>query len=318
MAKIKFDISSEVKKDARLVKMLDYDFAFEDLLNRFCRDEFLKPDEYMEIPFFAQTRDYIGAVEQDQENAKWLVKEIPEEEEKQFLTGMIAYFINFKTGNTCAPTVLTRIGGKIHRATKFMLRTEQLSGAPYLENKRMRDQLAWDLINSWVFFDEDRNPNNYLIYYTLGNFPVVIAIDYSNIDLETKTQKIVGAKKKFGWERPGKTRYMTPLKTELFFNYNWDFFEPRFQAFEAIDSQFVEHVGEVVFQNSKIKGKSALIKTVAENIVSRKEYIHEYFKSWFGDEERMKKIRERTTDEMRDEYSIMGNTFNDMNKEFEN
>jgi len=314
----KYDIKLEISKDNRLTKMLDYHTTFEESLEKFSSEDFLEPDEYMDIPFFATTRDYIGAYEKEDPSAKWIIKKISHEDLRQFRLAMICYFINYFTGNTAAPSLVTKIKGEYYRASKIMLRTEQLSGAPYLEEKRMRDQLALDLINSWVTFDEDRNPNNYLIYYNQSNFPIIITIDFSNVDLLEKEMKIKGTQDTFGWERPGKTRYMTPLKTELFYTYNWDFFKDRFEAFDTIKKEDIFNISEQVFKNIPKGDRDKLSNTISTNILSRKDYIRDYFYSWFGNEEKLKSLQERSVEEMHQEYGIMGSSFLKMQKDFEN
>ncbi|WP_053228406.1 hypothetical protein [Spirochaeta cellobiosiphila] len=317
MAKKNFDIASEISKDERLTKMLDYHTTFEESLEKFSTDDFLEPDEYMDIPFFATTRDYIGAYEKEDPNAKWIIKKIPKEEARQFQFGEICYFLNYFTGNTAAPSLVTKLGGEYYRASKIMIRTEQLSGAPYLEQKVMRDQLALDLINSWVTFDEDRNPNNYLIYYTPGNFPIIITIDFSNVDLMDTKMKIKGTKDTFGWERPGKTRYMTPLKTELFYTYSWDFFKKRFDAFDSIQKKDLEKICNHVFKDVPKGERTKLADTITANIMKRRDYIRDYFYSWYGDE-KIKTLQERSVHEMREEYGIMGSSFLSTQEDFEN
>lgn len=313
------NIKAEVDKDAKLKKMLYYHLNFEQSLDRFSAEDFLVIDEYMDIPFFATTRDYVGAYEKDNaKKAKWIVKRISEEEECQFRMGMICYFVNYFTGNISAPSLVTKIQGKSYRASKIMLRTEQLSGAPYLEEKRLRGQLALDLINSWVFFDEDRNPNNYLIYYTLSNFPVVIAIDFSNVDLKAEEMKVRGMDEQFGWERSAKTRYMTPLKTELFYTYKWDFFEDRFQRFDQLDTKLLQEIGNRAMQHLPTSERGPMVEKLSSNILSRRDYVRDYFQRWFANEENWLKLQDRTVEDMHKEYGIMGSTFLNLQKDFEN
>lgn len=303
----------DILKDPEVIDMLDLDEEYTQLLNHYTQDDFLKPDESLSIPFFATIRDYIGARDPKNPGDEWIIKKIKTEEDLiQHRMAMVAYFINVYTKTLSAPSIVTCIDGEYYRASKVMKRTEQLSGAPYLEFPNMRNQLAVDLLNSWIFFDEDRNPNNYLIYYTKKGFPVIISIDFSNVDLISEEMKVTGSENAFGWQRTGKTRYMTPLKTELFFEYSYDFFEPRFEAFKKLNAKTINSLLETIFRDNCDEACQADINKIAKNLKSRVEYVHDYFKNWFDNPENLQKMRKKTREEMKDEYSIMGKTFNNL------
>jgi hypothetical protein len=51
--------------DDELKKLLCIDRGFDELLGYLLEDDFLSIDQSVGIPFFAATRDYVGAVESD-------------------------------------------------------------------------------------------------------------------------------------------------------------------------------------------------------------------------------------------------------------
>lgn len=304
-------------EDQILVEMLDLDHPWRELLSLYEKKDFLIIDEEIEVPFFAQTRDYVGAYNKFNEHDTWLLKPIVSEEElMEFSLAMYSYFINFITGNLSAPTIIADVKGKKYRATKVMKRTEQLSGAPYLENKNMRDQLILDCLNSWVFYDQDRNPNNYLVFYTKRNYPAIIAIDFSMGDLLSKERQVKGLEETFGWTRTGKNRYLTPLKTELFYTYSMDFFNERFDQLKGLTRPTLKKIGNSIFR--KHDEKQELVTLIVENMKDRIDYVYKYFKSWFGNPKKLQQLVGRTFDDMKDEYSIMGKSFNTLHSDFEN
>lgn len=303
-------------KDKRFLDMLDIDHSWQELLELYSKDDFLTHDTNVEIPFFANIRDYTGARNELDPEGTWLIKPITPEEELEFTLSMYSYFIHFMTGNFAAPSIITVIDGVTYRASKEMKRTEQLSGAPYLENKPMRDQLILDTINSWICYDQDRNPNNYLVYYTEKNYPAIIAIDFSMGDLLAKEPQVFGLQDTFGWTRTGKNRYLTPLKTELFYTYQWEFFSRRFQSWYNLTTDVLTTLGNSIFRNHPDKKK--FVVQIADNIQWRRDYVYDYFYSWFADPERLKQLNSRTFDDMKDEYSLMGKSFNSLQQDFEN
>ena len=92
-------------------------------------------------------------------------------------------------GTLAAPTTLVYIGGKPYRATKVVRSSIQISSYNYLEQPFI-DILRADLVNRWLYFDEDRNPNNYLVIHNKANRPFVVAIDYDKADLESEVMEL--------------------------------------------------------------------------------------------------------------------------------
>jgi len=164
-----------------------------------------------------------------------------------------------------------------------------------------------DLINRWIFFDEDRNPNNYLVISNSKNRQFMVAIDYDKADMLSETMKITGLPGKFGWVRTEKTRFLTLLRPENFEGISIDEFEGRLRAFAAISREELAEMGRKVFLGF-CDDPSAMAHRVAENIIRRREYVDTYFRSMF-------KTHMETKDSCQDsEYSAFGQSFLDMHK----
>jgi len=298
-------------KDKDIKNLFNIDTNYDKLLEDLTRDDILVPSKRAQVPFFASIRDYKGAYYENDESSLWIIKPLGEQELCQARLGMFAYFLNHFTDTIAAPSIVTKIKGKYYKASKIIPRTEQLSGAPYHENKHLSAQLALDLINSWIFFDEDRNPNNYLIYYNSMNIPVVVTIDFSNVDLLSEGNKIKGKDDIFGWERKEKTRYMTPLKNEQFYDYSFEFYRQRLDKFKQLSEEILINIGKKIFRDTYNEGGEKTVKTIAGNLISRIDYVYSYFEKWFNNPENRKLLQKRTKKEMKDEYRLMGNFFNE-------
>lgn len=261
--------------DPEMIQLLCLDKTFEELLELFTRDDFLRSDKGMSIPFFAEIRDYHGAVEVDNPESKWLVKAIRGDDQIETEMAMIVYFVDFFTHTLSVPSILTKIDGQLYRATKMIMKAEQLSGANYTVYPELQEQLLLDMINRWISCDEDRNPNNYLIRYNSKNQNLILAIDFGNSDLLAEEIKIKGLAKEFGWQRKEKTRYLTPLKSEHFMKYSMDFFEMRFKFFQKLTNDFLMDFGLKVLRFETEKERYAQI--IAKNILRRTSYVQKYF-----------------------------------------
>ena len=289
--------------DEELVRLLCADRTYGQLVEAFLVDDFLAVDRSLKIPFFAEVRDYVGAVEKADPAARWIIKPV-EPQDAGPAMGSICYFLDFFTRTVSAPTVVTGIEGKLYKATRIMTHAEQLSGANYTDIPQLKEQLLLDLINRWIYCDEDRNPNNYMIRYTSGGDQVVIAIDFANVDLLFPGTKIKGIPETFGWERMEKTRYLTPLKREHFVGYDMELFDQRFDAFARVGRRMLLDLCKrcLRFQPDA----SAQAKVVAENLLKRIEYVHDYFSRMFP-----KKARRSGAEK----YKDMGSTFTRIYKE---
>jgi len=290
--------------DEELIRLLCADRTFTQLLEDFVVDDFLAIDRSMKVPFFAEVRDYVGAAERADPRARWIVKSISAEDARGPAMGAICYFLDFFTRTISAPTIVTRIDGALYKATRIITHAEQLTGANYTDIRQLKEQLVLDLVNRWIYGDEDRNPNNYMIRYNSRNDQIIIAIDFSNVDLLHPGTKITGNPKSFGWQRMEKTRYLTPLKVEHFQGYDMRFFDMRFDGFRRLGKKVLLDLCKAClrFQPDRVK----LAKTVAENILARVDYVHSYFSSMFPREARAEK---------EDKYSAMGQTFTKIYKD---
>ena len=157
--------------------------TYPEVLERFLADDFLTIDAGMKVPFFAEVRDYVGAAEKADPENRWIVKQVSEEDALGAAMGSICFFLDFFTKTISAPTAVTRIGGKLYKAAKIITKTEHLSGTSYTGIPQLKEQLILDLVNRWIYCDEDRNPNDYMIRRTSRGDQVLIAIDFSNVDL---------------------------------------------------------------------------------------------------------------------------------------
>ena len=225
--------------DGELIRLLCADRTFSELLEAFAVDDFLAVDRSMKVPFFAEVRDYVGAAERADPRAQWIVKPISVEDSLGPAMGSVCFFLDFFTHTISAPTIVTRIDGALYKATRIITRAEQLTGANYTDIRQLKEQLVLDLVNRWIYGDEDRNPNNYMIRYNSRNDQIIIAIDFSNVDLLHPGQKITGNPKAFGWLRMEKTRYLTPLKVEHFQGYDMQFFDMRFDGFRKLGKKML-------------------------------------------------------------------------------
>jgi hypothetical protein len=287
--------------DAGLAAMLYIDRSFDELFDMLLRDDFLKIDPSIKVPFFALTRDYMGASLTDNPEDVWIVKPLKENEIVCTEMATICFFIDFYTGTLSAPIVITRIDGVIHKATKLIDRAEQLSGANYTEHRQLREQLLLDVINRWIYFDEDRNPNNYMVLYNSRNDEIVVAIDFLNVDLLSTEMKVRGMDDRFGWERQEKTRYLTPLKTENFLDYNMDFYDIRFSRFRTLDRERMKETCRAILRYNQARDN--LSNLIAENLLARIEYLRDYFETHL-------RMKSDGKGKKKDKYREMGATFN--------
>lgn len=284
--------------DEEIITSLELSTPAADLLSQYTRDDFLIPDPAMRVPFFAETRNYGGARERDNPDAKWIIRKVDGEAQRSTEMAMICFFIDHMVKSISAPAVLTRINAEYYKATKIVPRSEQLSGANYTEVVELREQLMLDLVNRWIYCDEDRNPNNYLIRYNSRNNQILIAIDFLNVDLVTEGVKISGTPGQFGWSRSEKTRYLTPLKAENFLLYDMSFFNMRLEQFSKLDLTTIHTLADGILRFSP--DRAMLAGLIAENLHRRIAYVASYFAEVFPS------VR---TDEDAAKYSDMGKSF---------
>lgn len=299
MENTKYDDVKTFVHDEELIKLLCYDKTKNELFESFTKDDLLIIDPNMKIPFFAEIRDYRGAKEKDAPENKWLVKPIKGKDVIESEMAMIVFFLDLFTHALSVPVIVTKIDGILYKATKLIEKAEQLSGANYTVYPELIEQLALDMINRWITYDEDRNPNNYLIRYNSKNQNLVLAIDFGNCDLLEKEIKIKGLAKGFGWQRSEKTRYLTPLKTDNFMAYGMDFYNTRFKYFKKLDGKTLSSICRKALRHDPDKDKYT--KLITNNLLRRISYVYKYFSA---------KIPEKV--EKKKDYGVMGKSFSDM------
>lgn len=256
-------------------------------------------------PFFAKVRGYTGA--RDADGDPWLVKEIPESEGPAHKIQEIAYYVDVALKTPAAPTVLLRQDGKTYRATKQIESAMQIGSYNYLQPPFIK-MLANDLLNRWLFFDEDRNPNNYLVKHDVDSQPYIVVIDYNKADLETTGMKIKGTEDHFGWHREEKTRFLTLLKPENFQALGIDDFEQRLTLMTGLDEARVFDLCRKVFASGLFSDPESVARKISANLSARIAYLDRYFRRWFQERDVAKE------QEVDDRYAGLGQSFLDYYK----
>lgn len=253
-----------------------------------------------DVPFNAQVKSYLAA--KDEKGDPWIVKPVSTEEEMLYHRAcMLAYLLDHETGTLAAPTTAVLINGKRFRATKVVQKSVQISSYNYLEAPFI-NILRADLVNRWIYFDEDRNPNNYLVITNQQNKPYLVAIDYDKADLFSEAMKITGMSDKFGWLRAEKTRFLTLLRPEHFDGLSIKAFDDRLCAFTSINPDSLLSLVRSVFTGfcADVDGTA---QKVTGNIIRRREYVDAYFRSMFKSVEDTKSTCSDT------DYSAFGESF---------
>jgi len=253
-----------------------------------------------DVPFNAQVKGYLGAIDDD--SHMWIIK--PAVDPKEILYHRIcalAYLLDHETGTLAAPTTVFRIGKKTWRASKVVKSAMQISSYNYMERPYL-DIFRADLVNRWLYFDEDRNPNNYLVIHNTANKPFVCAIDYDKADLLAETMKITGNTEKFGWHRTEKTRFLTLLRPENFDGVSIDVFEKRLSAFTTVPDALIAELARRLVEGYT-EDPIGVANKVAANVIRRRAYIDEYFRRMFKSASETKDVGND------DEYSMLGKSF---------
>lgn len=256
-----------------------------------------------EVPFNAQVKGYLAA--RDERGDPWIIKPVLSDEEMVYQRScMLAYLLDHYTGTLAAPTTAILINGKKYRITKVVKQSVQISSYNYLESPFI-DLLRADLVNRWIYFDEDRNPNNYLVITNSKNLPFLVAIDYDKSDMMAEAMKITGMEAKFGWLRTEKTRFLTLLRPEHFDGVCITDFEDRLQAFTDIGVNDLLYIANAAFA-SWSPDSEELSKKVVRNFMRRREYVDRYFRLMFKSAADTKNVSHD------DEYLAFGKSFLDM------
>lgn len=292
-------IDKKIRKYLYLDKSID---ELVDTMNSLELDNF--GDESI-VPFTAKIRGYTGAT--DKNGSPWLLKDIPDEEAVMHKYQEIAFYIDFLMKTPAAPTIVVKHDGKFYRATKHIQNAMQIGSYNYLDPPFMK-MLGNDLINRWLFFDEDRNPNNYMVIHDEDSKPYVVVIDYNKADLESKEMKISGLEDKFGWHREEKTRFLTLLKPENFEMFSIEDFDQRLKQMMNIEVSTITDICNKVFTKEIFKNTKLASDLIVSNFQKRRTYLDNYFRKWFKEKDLAK---EKEVDAR---YAGLGKSFNDYYK----
>jgi hypothetical protein len=296
---------NDVIVDPKMREYLYLDYSLDELLDNLCS---LKLDNFGDdsnVPFTAKIRGYTGATDKD--GSPWLLKDIPDSEIAMHKYQEVAFYMDFLMKTPAAPTILVKHNEKFYRATKHIQNAMQIGSYNYLEAPYLK-MLGNDLVNRWLFFDEDRNPNNYMVVHDTDSKPYIVVIDYNKADLETNEMKIYGMNDKFGWHREEKTRFLTLLKPENFEQFSIDDFDQRLKIMMNIDNVTITNICSKLFNRDIFKDPDSAVKLIVSNLSERRTYLDKYFRKWFKERD-LKKEKE-----VDDRYAGLGKSFLDYYK----
>jgi hypothetical protein len=291
--------------DVELIKYFYLDKDPGALVERLDSMRFELVESQDEVPFNAQVKSYFAA--RDEDGDPWIVKPVATEQEMIYHRScMLAYLLDHMTGTLAAPTTATLIDGKKYRVTKVVRHAMQISSYNYMEAPFL-GLLRADLVNRWIYFDEDRNPNNYLVITNKANKPFIVAIDYDKADMMSEAMKITGMEEKFGWLRTEKTRFLTLLRPENFEGVSIADFDERLKAFAEVGTNEFRSYAKTAFKGW-CEDADATATLVTRNFLRRREYVDRYFRLMF------KAVNATENTSHDDEYLAFGQSFLDMHK----
>lgn len=257
-----------------------------------------------DMPFNAAVKGYGGA--KDGQGHPWIVKPITNKQEILYhRLCTLAYLLDHAMGTLAAPTGIATIGGSAYRITKVVRKAIQISSYPYLDQPYIGIIRA-DLVNRWLYFDEDRNPNNYLVVHNRKQRPFVVAIDYDKADLASPVMKITGDQQKFGWFRSEKTRFLTLLRPTHFDGISIDVFDARLKAMCSFTEAELRSIAHQLLDGY---ADASYADGIVANLLARRAYIDEYFRRMF------KSAAETTDSRHDDDYAAFGDSFRNMYKD---
>lgn len=291
-------------KDPELIKYFYLDLSIDELVDKMQNIKIVLNNSQTDVPFDAQVKDFKSA--SDEEGNTWIVKKIESAEVLIHKLQEIAFYIDFLLDTLAAPSILKNINNTFYRATKVVKKATNISGYNYLVEP-YRKVLTNDLVNRWLFFDEDRNPNNYMVIHNSKMEPFVVAIDYNKADLLSEELKITGNDKEFGWFRQEKTRFLTLLKPANFENLNIGNFEYRLSSLMSVSCNKIKDISQKVLTGF-VSDPEVKAELVCKNFEMRRKYINEYFRRWFKDT-----VLEKDKDNS--EYSAFGQSFLKMHQD---
>lgn len=287
-------------QDPAIIRYFYLDIPSEKILEKLDSLTIRISDKQDDVPFNAQVKGYIGAVDGDGD--PWILKPCASPAETLYhRVCALAFILDHWMGTLSAPTTVYEIGGRKYRAAKVVKNAMQVSSYNYLERPFI-EWLRADLVNRWLYFDEDRNPNNYLVIHNGKNRPFLVAIDFDKADLEADHLKITGTPEKFGWVRGEKTRFLTLLRPDNFDGVPLETFSARLDALDAIPLPAVETIAKKLV-TGYCEDPAAAGKRLASNFSMRRDYIEKYFRSMFKPASETKNVSHS------EDYSMFGESF---------
>ena len=296
---------NDVIIDPKLREYLYLDDSIEELVEKLNTLQLDNIGDESLVPFTAKIRGYTGATDKD--GSPWLLKDIPDEEAPMHKFQEVAFYVDFLMKTPAAPTILIKHDNKYYRATKHIQNAMQIGSYNYLESPFMK-MLANDLVNRWLFFDEDRNPNNYMVVHDSDSKPYIVVIDYNKADLETEEMKIYGMDEKFGWHREEKTRFLTLLKPENFNQFSIEDFDQRLTQMMSIKKSVLTDICKKIFTSDIFEDIEVATNSIVNNLCNRRNYLDKYFRIWFKEKDLQKEK------EVDNRYGGLGKSFLDYYK----
>jgi hypothetical protein len=255
---------------------------------------------HADIPFNAAVKGYIGA--KDSDGDAWILKPTSSRQETLYhRVCTLAFLLDHGMGTLSAPTSVFKIEGQDYRAVKVVSNAIQISSYNYLEQPFI-DWLRTDLINRWLYFDEDRNPNNYLVIRNKKEMPLIVAIDFDKADFESSEMKITGIDDKFGWIRTEKTRFLTLLRPENFLGVPIETFDARLRSMLGLPLDMIKRLAYRLV-DGYCDDPETLSSSLAANIDKRRKYIDGYFRKMFQPASETRNVSNS------DDYSMFGASF---------
>jgi hypothetical protein len=291
--------------DQDLIDFFYLDKTLEEVLETTSTLQITPSKDSRDVPFNAQLRDYKAAT--DQNGCMWIIKKVEPAEVFIHRLFEVAYYLDFLLETLAVPSILFKINETYYRGSKVIKNAINIGSYNYLENP-FKKVLTNDLINRWLYFDEDRNPNNYMVLHNSKNNPLVVAIDYNKADLECSEMKITGMEGVFGWERHEKTRFLTLLRPDDFQKLPIENFDYRLTLLMNIPLKGFTELCTRLFQDI-VPDPVEKAKIISANFDNRRKYISEYFR---------KALKPQNLDDVKkkdDEYAGFGKTFMNMYKD---
>lgn len=286
--------------DQRLVEFFYLDVPTEEALERMDSLSLELCGDQCDVPFNAQVKGYSGALDSDGD--LWILKPSASAAETLYHRECaLAFLLDHWMGTLAAPTTVFAIGGATYRASKVIRNSIQISSYNYMESPFI-GWLRSDLVNRWLYFDEDRNPNNYLVIRNAADRPFVVAIDFDKADFDSEGMKIEGMDDRFGWIRGEKTRFLTLLRPDNFMGVPIEAFEPKLASMMGIPADALRRIAFRLVDGYCDSPKD-VAERLAANIERRRAYIDSYFRRMF----KLESATENVSNS--DDYSMFGPSF---------